>query len=333
MKLFVTIRLITIGFMLALAIEGQTERLGEIKYAPPQGWTKSAKDHAVVFSDLNPAEGEFCFITLYAAGASEGTPQKDFAREWRTRVVEPWGGEPNPKTVTEPDNGWTAIAGGAQINFQGNKAFAFLTVISGFGKSVSVLGVLNNDYDLPKLQEFVEKLDIDKASAPAAPLVVTGGSASAPGPLQYDAYGHLIITPPTRQLTIADLAGQWGEAASFHQRYVNRYSGTYAGADSLTYKSKMTLTADGGYFNDFYAIQNGKLIKEKSGGSFAISGRILVIADSNLRKFVIRGWLELPDMTVLEVNGPYYKDDVIPAEIFTNPLQGANLNEQWVRKK
>jgi hypothetical protein len=52
-----------------------------------------------------------------------------------------------------------------------------------------------------------------------------------------------------------------------------------------------------------------------------------------VRKYVIRGWLELPDMTILEVCGPWYNDDVIPAEIFSNPNQGANLNSKWVRKK
>ena len=341
MKIFKTTGIIAIfSVLFLLAVPGiiaQTESLGSIRYTPPQGFVKNAKDHAVVFSDLNPAEGGFCFITLYAASASEGSPQKDFAREWKTRVVEPWGGEANPKTESVPDNGWTGVAGGAPINFQGNKAFAFLTVISGFGKTVSVLGILNDNSYLTPLQAFVEKMDIDKTpaavSTPTMPARAATGSASSTGPLQYDAYGHIIIPLPTRQLTIADLAGQWAEAASFHQRYVYRSSGTYAGADSLTYKSKMTLTADGGYYNDFYSIQNGKLLKEKSGGSFAISGRVLVISDSNLRKFVIRGWLELPDMTVLEVNGPYFKDDMIPAEIFSNPVQGANLNQQWVRKK
>lgn len=312
---------------------GQTENLGAVRYTTPQGWTKSAKEHAVVLSDVNPAEGKFCFITLYAATVSEGTPQKDFAREWNERVVKPWGGEANPKTVTEPDNGWTAIAGGAPINFNGNKAFAFLTVTSGFGKTVSVLGVLNDDYYLPALQAFVEKMDIDRTMSPATTATTAAGSASSAAPVQYDAYGHMIIPLPTRQLTTADLAGQWGEAASFHQRYVYRDSGNYAGAESLTFKSKMTLTADGGFYNDFYAIQNGKLIKEKTGGAFAVSGRILAINEGNPKRFVIRGWLELPDMTVLEVNGPYYKDDVIPAEIFNNPAQGANLNQQWVRKR
>ena len=38
-------------------------------------------------------------------------------------------------------------------------------------------------------------------------------------------------------------------------------------------------------------------------------------------------------MTILEVCGPWYDDDVIPPDIFTNPDQGANLDKKWVRKK
>ena len=321
---------LVVCFLIPQTAHGQTETLGAIKYTPVKGWTKSAKDHAVVFSEINQAKGNFCFITLYAEAPSGGTPQQDFAREWKARVVEPWGGEVNPKTETEKVDGWTAMAGGGPIDFQGNKAFAFLTVLSGFGKTVSVLAILNDDSYLPPFQAFVESMDVDKTAATAAAASTTSASAAT---FQRDAYDRIIIPPPTRQLTLADLAGNWGEASSFHQRYVYRSSGTYAGADSLTMKSKMTLTADGGFYDDFYMIQNGKLIKEKTGGSFAISGRVLVISDPNLKKFVIRGWLELPDMTVLEVCGPWYKDDVIPAEIFNNPVQGANLNQQWVRKK
>ncbi len=306
----------------------QTETLGDISYTAPKGWTKTAKEHAVVFSDLNPAEGQFAFITLYATGVSEGSPQKDFAREWKTRVVEPWGGESTPKTVTEPDNGWTAVAGGSQIDFNGNKAFAFLTVISGFGKSVTLLGILKNESYLPPLQAFAEGMKIDKT-----PRANNVAAATAAPVLQYDSYGHLIIPLPTRQLTLADIAGNWGEAASFHQRYVYRSSGAYAGADSLTFKSKMTFTSDGGFYNDFYAIQNGKMIKEKTGGRISINGRVLSVKQANTAKYVIRGWLEMPDMTVLEVCGPWYDDDVIPQEIFNNPNQGANLNAQWVRKR
>jgi hypothetical protein len=71
----------------------------------------------------------------------------------------------------------------------------------------------------------------------------------------------------------------------------------------------MTFSAEGGYYDDFYAIQNGRLIKEKSAGSVAINGPVLVIKGPNLSKYVIRGWLELSNMTILEVCGPWYAND------------------------
>jgi hypothetical protein len=322
-----------ISLFVSQAVMAQTEKLGLVQYTPPKGWAKSAKEHAVVFSEIDQAAGRFCFITLYSAGPSTGDPKSDFAREWNARVVQPWSGEANPKTETTPDNGWTVIAGGAFIDFSGNKAFALLTVISGFGKTVSVLGIFNDNSYLGPLQAFVEKMDIDKTNTATADAAPTN-TAQAPVPaLQYDAYGHLLIPPPTRQLTLADLAGQWGESEGINVRYVDRYSGTYAGADSLHYRSKMTFTAEGGYYDDFYAIQNGKMIKEKTDGSVSINGRVLMIKNRNLSKYVIRGWLELPNMTIMEVCGPWYNDDVIPNEIFTNPAQGANLDKKWARKK
>jgi hypothetical protein len=317
-----------VSLFISQAVVAQTEKLGLVQYTPPKGWVKSAKEHAVVFSEIDQAAGRFCFITLYAAGSSTGNPQSDFAREWNERVVKPWGGEASPKTQTIPEDGWTTVAAGAPIDFNGNPAFALLTVVSGFGKTVSVLGIWNDNSYLAPLTAFLEKMDIDKTEIAKANPAPTAAPA-----LQYDDYGHLIIPPPTRQLTLADLAGQWGESEGINVRYVDRYSGTYAGADSLHYKIKMTFTAEGGYFDDFYAIQNGRMIKEKAVGTVAVKGRVLVIKDTNLRKYVIRGWLELQNMTIMEVCGPWYNDDVIPDEIFTNPLQGANLNKKWARKK
>jgi hypothetical protein len=326
----ISIRTISIHvfvFLSALAVTAQSEKLGAIQYTAPPGWTKTAKDHAVVFNQINQTTGKFCFITLYAAGATSGNAQQDFSSEWRTRVIEPWKGEANPKTETVPDDGWTAVAGGGLVDFNGNKAFAFLTVISGFGKSVSVLAILNDESYLPAYQAFIERMEIDKTVA-ATP------SRTQPAPaVQYDSYGHLLIPAPTRQLTLADIAGNWGESDGINVRYVFRDTGSYAGTDSLHYKSKMTFTADGGYYNDFYAIQNGKMIKDKSAGKISINGRVLSVRQNNLAKYVIRGWLELPDMTILEVCGPWYDDDVIPQAIFDNPAQGANLDKKWVRKK
>jgi hypothetical protein len=160
-----------IGLMAAIATlsippgaYAQTEKLGAVSYFAPRGWTKSAKDNVVIFSQVNQGSGHFCFITLYGATTSEGSPRADFNREWKSKVVQPWNAPEDTKTETDNVDGWTAFAGGSQIDFQGNKAFAFLTVLSGFGKTISVLGILNDDSYLPSLQEFVERLDVDKSA-------------------------------------------------------------------------------------------------------------------------------------------------------------------------
>lgn len=146
----------------------QAEKLGSVKYMPPKGWTKSERENGVIFSEVNQTTGRFCFITLYGEMPTQGTPEADFRTQWATLVVKPWGADPNPKSETQPDNGWTVIAAGAPIEFQGTKAFAFLTVVSGFGKTVSVLGILNEQSYLSSLTTFAEGLDIDKA-----PTVIT----------------------------------------------------------------------------------------------------------------------------------------------------------------
>jgi hypothetical protein len=50
-------------------------------------------------------------------------------------------------------------------------------------------------------------------------------------------------------------------------------------------------------------------------------------------KYVVRGWLELPDITILKVVGPWYDDQEIPERVFTDPEYAENLAKKWVRKK
>ena len=318
---------ISIGLFLTQTVICQTEKLGAVNYTPPNGWTKTLKENAIVFSEVNQSTGRFCFITLYGATPSAGNPQTDFAKEWNSLVVKPWSGEPNPKTEMTAEEGWTVIAGGGAVDFQGNRALALLNVFSGFGKTVSVLAILNHDSYLAQITAFVSVITIEKTTA-ATP--ATTDSPSAPPQIED---GKLVVPMPTRQLTIADLVGEWGQNDGITTTYVDRYTGAYAGFESLHFTDRMTITSAGEYYSDFFALQNGRKIKEKSSGTVSINGRVLLISQNNVRKYVVRGWLELPDITILEVCGPWYGDDVIPAEIFSNSEQGANLNKRWVRKK
>lgn len=173
---------------------GQTEKLGIVQYTPPKGWAKTAKvENVVAFSEVNQTTGGFCIITIYGAIASVGNPNNDFASEWNKLVVQTLKAEANPQTETEKEDGWTAIAGGAAVDFQGGKALAFLTVISGFGKTVSVLSVFNNQSYAPRLQAFIESIKLDKTTAAAPTTTTTNNNLlnSAPGK-----FGSMSYTTP-----------------------------------------------------------------------------------------------------------------------------------------
>jgi hypothetical protein len=143
----------------------QTQKLGIVQYTAPTGWKKTAKENIVAFSQLDEATGHFCIITLYGATRGTGTPESDFKREWDNLVIKPFKAEANPQTETEASDGWTAIAGGAAVELETGKAIAFLTVISGGGKTVSILGLFNDKSYATEIAAFNGKIELGKAVA------------------------------------------------------------------------------------------------------------------------------------------------------------------------
>lgn len=154
-----------VGLFIPQTVFCQTEKLGIVNYTPPKGWKKTPSENIVTFSELNEATGHFCTITLYGATPGTGTPQSDFAREWDNLVVKPFKGDANPKTEIEAAAGWTAIAGGAAVDFQGSKALALLTVFSHGSTTVSVLGIFNDEAYGNQLTAFLTGMNIDKPIA------------------------------------------------------------------------------------------------------------------------------------------------------------------------
>jgi hypothetical protein len=162
--LFVTL---LVGLFIPQTALCQAEKLGVVSYTPPQGWAKTAKENIVAFSQVNQPAGTFCIITLYGATPGTGSPEGDFKREWDKLVVKTLNAEPNPKTETETDEGWTATAGGAVVDFQGGKSLAALTVISGGGVTVSILAVFNDESYAAQLAAFNSSVEMEKALAEA----------------------------------------------------------------------------------------------------------------------------------------------------------------------
>jgi hypothetical protein len=70
-------------------------------------------------------------------------------------------------------------------------------------------------------------------------------------------------------------------------------------------------------------------------GTITIVGRLISIKHKGTAKYVVRGWLELPNMTILKVAGPWFNDQPIPERIFTDFSEDSRfiLTTKWVRKK
>ena len=306
----------------------QTEKLGIVSYAAPKGWTKTPKENVVAFSEINQKTGGFCIITLYGATNGTGNPASDFTREWKKLVISNLKVEADPTTETQIDGEWTMTAGASAAEMDGGgKALAFLSVFTRDRVAVSVLGVFNEQSYLPKLEAFVGSVEMDKTAANNPP---------ANSPTALDGDGNLVIPEPTRRLTIADLVGEWGDnPGRISTTYVNRSDGSYAGTDSLHFTSTWKIDGGGKYINDFFEVRNGKKFRDITTGTITIDGRLITIKHKGTAKYVVRGWLELPGMTVLKVAGPWFDDQEIPEKMFTDFSESSRfiLTTKWVRNK
>ena len=322
----------------------QAEKLGIVSYTPPKGWTKTPKENVVAFSEYNADTGKYCIITVYGATEWTGTAAGDFKREWSNLVVKQMTTEEkSPKTDTAESDGWTVVSGGSPVESSAGKGLAFLTVISGTGRTISILSVFNDPAYVKQVDTFISTIDLDKPAPPVNNTTATPGSAPASGAATFDEYGSLIIPQPSRQLTFADLAGVWTDGPNrMTTSYVYSGSGRSAGRDTSAYEVKTTFKADGTYSSYFHSVRKKYETESTTEtGRYTIDGRLLSWRGissyspntTKTTKYVIRGWLELPDMAILVVSGAFRDDQEIPANIFTNPEQGANLNERWVRVK
>src|SRR5580765_1960706 len=166
MKTFNTIlALFIVQVAAASTIFSQTEKPDIIEYTPPTGWTKTPKDGLMVYSNSDKTTGGFCLLTVYPSTASAGNPQKDFASAWTEKVVKPFKALANPKTETRTEDGWTSVSAAAQIESDGITSAVMMTVISGYGRTASILAILSNQEYLSQIDAFMAGIKMNKAKA------------------------------------------------------------------------------------------------------------------------------------------------------------------------
>jgi hypothetical protein len=229
-----------------------------------------------------------------------------------------------------------AIEGGGHLMIADGRAgdldvrLGVIAVVAG-GTSIVCLAVA-------RPREFEALGGLGLVTAVLGSIRAHAAPAPAPGPSVAAPPGKLEIPPPARPLRPADLAGDWkqGESTSI-TNYVSASTGAYAGYDSIATRESWAITARGAIKTEFFGVTSGRIgtraVSEKHAGTISLSadGAVLQIQTEGGRrtKYVVRGWLDGPNGTVLKLNGPWYAD--IDPEILADPHKGWNLDSLWVR--
>lgn len=195
----------TISFLLlSVQIFAQTETFDIVTYNPPKDWKKDAQPGVVNYIKINATTRGFCIIAMFASKVSTGDAQKDFTREWKDLVTTPYKPQENPKPETQSTGeGWDIVAAAVPAKVEGADVYIFLTVISGYGKTLSIRSSLNDEAYLPEMTAFLESIDLDKTKSPAVsntqqPAANTGGIAPVQtGHAGSAKFGSMIYSPPS----------------------------------------------------------------------------------------------------------------------------------------
>jgi len=169
------------------------------------------------------------------------------------------------------------------------------------------------------------------AAAPAQPPTQTA-PATTPN-------GKLIVPPLDHKLAVSELDGEWRHDDGVLQDYVDRVTGRPAGFDALRYTDKWTFDGKGGVYSEFFGIATSggtsKKIVENKGGAVSLDSNMVMTIKWKVgpqQEFLVRGIIELPTMTVITFNGPWY-DKGVPADVLADRTHGTNFDQQWIRKK
>jgi hypothetical protein len=203
MKTLKLITLLTAIFWLSITPFAQTQKFDVMTYTPPKGWTVGQNGQAKTFTTVDKTAGNFCMMFLYPSVTNHGTPSQDFAYVWKTLVQDTFKAGGNPETQSVDSDGFTIISGGELIEFEGNKALAMLTTVSGKGKVVSLLAIFNDAKYSDDIQAFLSAMDIDIKETPKAKPTSQGSGSGFSGSIS----DYEFTTPPkwTRQDSASEI--------------------------------------------------------------------------------------------------------------------------------
>ena len=187
------ILLMAMHFVLASAF-AQSEKFDIATFTAPKDFKKDSKPGLLNFSNVNTTTGSFCVITIYASVPSAGDAKKNFDKEWKELVATPYKVALSPQTETQTTaEGWKLVTAAMPVKVDGNDIYVVLTVISGFGKSISIRTFLNDTSYTAQIDSLFASMQLDKTTSPTTS---NNNSTVVPTNTSSGKFGSMVYTAP-----------------------------------------------------------------------------------------------------------------------------------------
>lgn len=136
-------------------VNAQAEKLDITTFTPPAGWNRQTKEGVVIFQTSTAKA--YCIIAVYQGKPSAGSVETEFKSEWNNLIIKPFQVKNPPATeAAQESDGWTSLAGTATFENEAGTSAALLTTITGFGRTVSIAIVLNDQQYMPASRKILK---------------------------------------------------------------------------------------------------------------------------------------------------------------------------------
>ena len=190
-------------------------------------------------------------------------------------------------------------------------------------------------------------LNANGAAAPAPAPALAPAAQAPPAQVgrdavmtpQFDSYHSLIIPPPSRALTLADLAGDWTDDSGALTNYYSASTGAHVGYSAVVGKENWLISAKGGLVDTYHGatVSNKAVhaIDETSDASITLSADgVLAMVFKKFPQqttlYLVRGWFVGPDVTMVKLVGPFY-NTIAPEARKPEPNGYSYLRRVFVR--
>jgi len=333
----VSLAVLWIGIASAAPVALEPATAGGVSVSLPKGWkTTTDPSHGVFVAQRDPNRKD-APVALVMVQASGSTSTEDQLLDAVVAQV-----AKNLKVVKReavPGGGHVLIADGMAGDVK--VRVGVIAVAAGGAAIVAMLASKPDEFDklggIDLVALMLKSIALPQPAQPAQP-------AAPPPPAPAAASGGAPSVPALgRALSIKDLAGEWSDVGTSIQGYVNTQTGNYAGYSAVSVNTTYTIAADGALSIKFLGVTTGNVsaraITEQTKGTVTVTpkGMVMIARKNgdaiNRTWYVVRGWIDSPDQTIMKINGPWQlRADGTLEDDAWDPLKATNYNSYWVRK-